>query len=113
MKTGAFNVILDVVAGVTEVDAEKINSFLKDQEVVEARVLFVWFCNRNGMYTSDIAKFLNRKSTSVIDDKLKEFSYYNTTSIMFAGYAKKIAAILPTKVQEYIETEVKKVSTTT
>lgn len=103
MKTKLFNAILDVVSEVTEIGKEDILSFRKDEEILEARVLFVWFCNLNGMHAPDIAKFLGRKSQTSVNEKLHDYHSWSATSTIFRCYAKKIAAILPIRIEQVTE----------
>ena len=104
MKTKLFNTILDVVSEVTEINKAEILSFRKDDEILEARILFVWFCNLNGMHVPDIMRFLGRKSESAVTNKIRDYHSWSATSTMFRCYAKKIAAVLPTRIEEVTET---------
>lgn len=106
MKTKLFNAVLDVVHEVTEVSREDIMSLRKEEYILEARVLLVWFLNRNGMHTLDIAKFLDRKSPSSIDKKLRDYHIRTATSVMFNCYTKKIASILPARIQQVAESDI-------
>lgn len=103
MKTKIFETILEVVHEVTEIDKKDILSTRKDEEFVEARVLLVWFCNHNGMHASDITKFIGRKSDESVNKKLRDFHEWSATSTMFRMYTKKIASILPTRLEEITE----------
>ena len=103
MKTKMFEAILDVVSEVTEVTKENILSIRKDDEILEARILFVWFCNLNGMHVPDIMRFLGRKSESAVTNKIRDYYSWSATSTMFRCYAKKIAAILPARIEEVTE----------
>lgn len=104
MKTKMFETILEVVSEVTEVNKVDILSEKKDDEILEARILFVWFCYRNGMHVPDIMSFLGRKSESAVTKKIRDYSSWSATSTMFRCYAKKIAALLPTRIEEVTET---------
>lgn len=104
MKTKMFETILEVVSQVTEVSKEDILSIRKDDEILEARILFVWFCNLNGMHVPDIMRFLGRKSESAVTSKIRDYHSWSATSTMFRCYAKKIAALLPTRIEEVTET---------
>ena len=103
MKTKMFEAILDVVSEVTEVTKENILSIRKDDEILEARILFVWFCNLNGMHVPDIMRFLGRKSESAVTNKIRDYHSWSAISTMFRCYAKKIAAILPARIEEVTE----------
>ena len=105
MKTRLFNTILDVVSEVTEVNQAEILSFRKDDEILEARILFVWFCHFNGMHVPDIMRFLGRKSESSITDKIHDYHSWAATSFMFRLYAKKIAAVLPSRIEQVAESD--------
>jgi chromosomal replication initiation ATPase DnaA len=98
-----FETILDVVSEVTEVTKQDILSIRKDDEILEARILFVWFCNLNGMHVPDIMRFLGRKSESAVMSKIRNYHSWSATSTMFRCYAKKIAAILPARIEEVTE----------
>ena len=104
MKTKMFETILDVVSEVTEVSKQDILSIRKDDEILEARILFVWFCNLNGMHVPDIMRFLGRKSESAVTSKIRDYHSWSAISTMFRCYAKKIAALLPTRIEEVTET---------
>ena len=103
MKTKMFETILEVVSEVTEVTKQDILSIRKDDEILEARILFVWFCNLNGMHVPDIMRFLGRKSESAVTSKIRDYHSWSATSTMFRCYAKKIAAILPARNEEVAE----------
>jgi chromosomal replication initiation ATPase DnaA len=98
-----FETILEVVSEVTEVTKQDILSIRKDDEILEARILFVWFCNLNGMHVPDIMRFLGRKSESAVTSKIRYYHSWSATSTMFRCYAKKIAAILPARIEEVAE----------
>lgn len=106
MKTKLLNTILDVVSEVTEINQAEILSFRKDDEILEARILFVWFAYQNGMHVPDIAKFLGRKSESSVSDKVRDYQSWSATNTMFRLYAKKIAAILPARIEQVAETDI-------
>lgn len=101
-----FETILDVVSEVTEVTKQDIVSYKKDDEVLEARILFVWFCHFNGMHIPDIMRFLGRKSESSVTDKIHDYHSWAATSAMFRCYAKKIAAVLPIKIEQVTESDI-------
>lgn len=103
MKTKMFETILEVVSEVTEVTKQDILSIRKDDEILEARILFVWFCNLNGMHVPDIMRFLGRKSESAVTSKIRDYHSWSAISTMFRCYAKKIAAILPARIEEVAE----------
>lgn len=106
MKTKMFETILNVVSEVTEVLPEEILSKRRDDNKLEARILFVWFCNMHGMHIPDIMKFLGRQSESSITDKIRDYHSWSATSTMFRYYAKKIAAVLPARLEEVAESEI-------
>lgn len=106
MKTKMFETILDVVSEVTEVTKQDILSIRKDDEILEARILFVWFCNLNGMHVPDIMRFLGRKSESAVTNKIRSYHSWSATSTIFRCYAKKIAAILPARIEVVAETDI-------
>jgi chromosomal replication initiation ATPase DnaA len=106
MKTKLFNTILDVVSNVTEVNQADILSMRKDEEILEARILFVWFCHFNGMHIPDIMRFLGRKSESSVTDKIHDYHSWAATSAMFRLYAKKIAAVLPSQIEQVAENDI-------
>jgi chromosomal replication initiation ATPase DnaA len=98
-----FETILEVVSEVTEVTKSDIMSIRKDDEILEARILFVWFCNLNGMHVPDIMRFLGRKSESAVINKIRDYHSWSATSTIFRCYAKKIAALLPARIEEVTE----------
>lgn len=106
MKTKMFETILDVVSEVTEVTKQDILSIRKDDEILEARILFVWFCNLNGMHVPDIMRFLGRKSESAVTNKIRNYHSWSATSTIFRCYAKKIASILPARIEGVAETDI-------
>jgi hypothetical protein len=101
-----FETILDVVSEVTEVTKQDILSIRKDDEILEARILFVWFCNLNGMHVPDIMRFLGRKSESAVTNKIRSYHLWSATSTIFRCYAKKIAAILPARIEGVAEKDI-------
>ena len=98
-----FETILNVVSEVTEVKPEDVLSKCKDDDKLEARILFVWFCNLNGMHVPDIMRFLGRKSESSVTEKIRDYHSWSATSTMFRCYAKRIASILPARLEEVTE----------
>lgn len=106
MKTKLFNTILDVVSEVTEVEKCDILSLRKDDEILEARILFVWFCDMNGLHVADIAKFLGRKSPSSITDKIRDYHAWSARYEVFRYYVKKIALVLPARLEQVIESDI-------
>lgn len=109
MKTRLFNTILDIVSEVTEISQADIISLRKDEEILEARILFVWFANLNGMHAPDIAKFLGRKSQNSVNEKLHDYHTWSATSAVFRCYVKKIAAILPARIEAVAESDIQSI----
>lgn len=103
MKTKIFETILQVVHEVTEVEKADILSTRKDDDITEARVLLVWFCKLNGMHVSDIAKYIGRKSEESVNKKLRSFHEWTAMYTLFRLYTKKIAAVLPSRLEEVAE----------
>lgn len=103
MRTKLFETILEVVHEVTEVDKKDILSARKDDDITEARVLLVWFCKMNGMHAPAIAEFIGRKSEESVNKKLRSFHEWSAMSTMFRLYTKKIAAVLPARLEEVAE----------
>ena len=106
MKTIIFETILDVVSKETEVSKADIISLKKDDEILEARILFVWFCNLNGMHVPDIAKFLGRKSQSSITDKIRDYHSWSASYAAFRYYVKKISLVLPARLEQLAESDI-------
>jgi chromosomal replication initiation ATPase DnaA len=105
MKTKLFDTILEVVHEVTEVDKSDIISTKKDDDYTEARVLLVWFCKLNGMHAPVIAKYIGRKSEESVNKMLRSFHEWNAASMMFRLYLKKIANILPARLEAVAESD--------
>lgn len=105
MKTKLFDTILEVVHEVTEVDKSEIISTKKDDDYTEARVLLVWFCKLNGMHAPVIAKYIGRKSEESVNKMLRSFHEWNAASTMFRLYLKKIANILPARLEAVAESD--------
>ena len=103
MKTKLFETILEVVHEVTEVEKSDILSTRKDDDFTEARVLLVWFCKLNGMHAPAIAEFIGRKSEESVNKKLRSFHEWTATSTMFRLYTKRIAAVLPSRLEAVTE----------
>jgi hypothetical protein len=103
MKTLIFQTILNTVSEVTEVSQELLLSEKKQDEVVEARTILIWFCRRNGMHANDIARFVKRKHANSVNDYLEKYHYFNTTSFLFRCYVKKLAQILPQRIEQLQE----------
>jgi len=94
------------VSEVTEISKGDIISLRKDDDVLEARVLFIWFCNLNGMHVPDIMRFLSRKSESSITDKIRDYHIWSAKSSVFRCYVKRIAAILPARIEAVAESDI-------
>lgn len=103
MKTLIFETILKEVSSVTMVEPEVLLSEKKQDEVVEARTILIWFCRRNGMHANDIARFVKRKHANSVNDYLKKYHYFSTISVVFRCYVKKLAQILPLKIEQLQE----------
>lgn len=58
-KSELFAHILGVVSEVTEVEPERILAKTKKEEVVDARMLLVYFCRKEGLYPTQIAEWVN------------------------------------------------------
>lgn len=100
MKKKLFETILEVVHEVTEVAIEDILSKRKEDEIMEAKVLLVWFCKLNGMHANDIAKFMGLKSEESVNKKHRDFHQWSAMYTMFRCYTKRISAILPARLEE-------------
>lgn len=103
MKTKLFETILAVVSEVTEVEKADILSFRKDDEILEARILFVWFCSMNGLHVADIAKFLGRKSQTSITEKIRAYHSWSARYEAFRYYVKKVSIVLPARLEQVME----------
>jgi hypothetical protein len=49
-------------------------------------------------------RYLGRKSESAVTKKIKDYHSWRSASMMFRIYTKKIAALLPTRIEEVTET---------
>lgn len=103
MKKKSFETILAVVHEVTEVEIDDILSKRKDDDIMEAKVLLVWFCKLNGMSAYVITNFMGLKSEESVNKKLRSFHEWSAMSMMFRLYTKKIAAVLPARLEEVAE----------
>lgn len=103
MKKKLFDTILGVVHEATEVEIDDILSKRKDDDIMEAKVLLVWFCKLNGMSAYVITNFMGLKSEESVNKKLRSFHEWTAMSTMFRLYTKKIAAVLPARLEEVAE----------
>lgn len=65
MLSDFFYSVVETTVKHTEVEKEKILSPSKNQEVVDARCIIIYILNKEGYYSSQIAKFLNLTETGV------------------------------------------------
>lgn len=100
MKTELLNGILNVVSEVCEIPTDQILSKCKQNDVVNARCIFVHFCIiRYGIPAITVLEFINRKRTSVISAYLQNYDIFRSQSYSFRLFcynvADKLSAIYP------------------
>ena len=77
MLSDFFYSVVEITEKHTEVEKEKILSPSKNPEVVDARCIIIYILNKEGYYSSQIAKFLNvteagvRYSLSSLESRCK------------------------------------------
>lgn len=105
MKTKIFETILDVVSEVCEVSKEDLLSQGKQDEVVEARAMLIWYCRWNGLHANDIAKFVKRKHPNSVNDYLNKYRIYKSSTLLFRMLTERISKILPQRLSQLTEKE--------
>lgn len=99
MKTALLQQILTIVASVCEISENEIISHAKSSDIVDARIIFVFYCAMYGFPAATIAKFLNRKRVCTIRDCLRNYKIFSAQSTAFrllsAEVCKKLSAIFP------------------
>ena len=99
MKTALLRQILEVVASVCEISCEEIVSHTKRSDVVDARVIFVFYCTKYGFQAATLAQFLDRTRQASIRDCLSNYKIFSAQSAVFRFLSKevggKLAEILP------------------
>ena len=83
MKSEILNDILVVVSSVCEIPADEILSKCKRNDVVDARCIFVYYCNKFGFKASEVTRFLNRKRLCFFNDCLRNFESFSQQSLSF------------------------------
>lgn len=99
MKTMFLMKTLSIVSEVCEVSSEEVLSHSKRADIVDARVIFVYYCSKYGFPSATIAKFINRKRLSSIRDFLYNYKIFSKQSIAFrlmsTEVGRKLAEIYP------------------
>ena len=99
MKTAFLLKILSVVEEVCEISGDEIRSHVKRQDIVDARVIFVFYCSKYGFPAATIANFIRRKRICSIRDMLANHKYFSAQSasfrLMSAEVGKKLADMFP------------------
>lgn len=73
-KSEIFSRVMTAVCNATELTESEIMSPSRCEEIIDARMLFVFFCAKEGLYPRNIAKYLG-KTTRAINYILS--SYHN------------------------------------
>lgn len=85
-KLQIFQVTLDAVAGETEVDAEKILSGCKEEEVIDARALLVKLMHDKGLYPHQISTLTGICGRSVNRFLLDFYTRISSRKMMRINY---------------------------
>ena len=105
MKSKHFATILDVVSEVCEVSAQDIISLKKDEEIADARIIFVWLCIRSGLKPKEIGKFLNRKNPNFVSEHKAKYTVRDAEYVVFRSLVRKAARILPSRIKAMEDAE--------
>ena len=101
MKTQFLNDIMSVVSDVCEIPSELIISKCKTNDVVDARCMFVHFCQKYGFPSAAIMKYLGRRRNCTINRYLSCYEDFRKSSASFRLFsseiAKRLAAKYPSK----------------
>jgi hypothetical protein len=99
MKSKIFETILTQVAETTELKKEEIVGKVRKAELIEARMLVIYFCKEYGISISYLQEKMNRKSPFAISHLLCGFDYLLKQSYSFreahSELKQKFANILP------------------
>ena len=90
MKTALLHQILEVVSSICEIPCEEIVSHTKRADVVDARVIFVYYASRYGFPTATIAKFINRTRVCSVNDHLANYKNFSAQSVAFRLLSKEV-----------------------
>lgn len=105
MKTKLFDTILEVVSEVCDVPSQDIISMKKDEEISDARVIFVWLCSRSGLRPKEISKFLNRKAPNFVSECKTKYTVRDTEYVCFRSLVRKSARLLPQRIKQMEDAE--------
>lgn len=105
MKSKHFATILDVVSEVCEVSAQDIISLKKDEEIADARIIFVWLCIRSGLKPKEIGKFLNRKNPNFVSEQKAKYTVRDAEYVVFRSLVRKAARLIPPRLKAMEEAE--------
>ena len=103
MKSKIFETILTQVAEVTEISKETIIGKTKSSDVIEARILVIYYCKSYGLSNQYIKEKLSRKSLFSIANLLNSYYICHKTSYSFRQLSdevqQRIASIM-TKINQ-------------
>ena len=83
MKSEILNDILKVVSSVCEIPAEDILSKCKRNDVVDARCIFVYYCNKFGFKAAEVARFMNRQRICFFNDCLRNHQIFKEQTLSY------------------------------
>lgn len=99
MKSELLHTILSVVSDICEINENEICSHVKRSDVVDARVLFIYYCHKYGFPPASVAKYVGRARTSCVTDALYNYKIFSRQSAAFrylcTEIGKKLADIFP------------------
>lgn len=96
-KSELFAHILSIVSDITEISSDVILSSSRSEEVVDARILVVYFCFRKGLYPTQIAAlsgFSHKRVNRLITSANARFSNKGYSKGQFSFYSEVVRSRL-------------------
>lgn len=100
MKSEILSSILTVVSSVCEISPDEICSKCKRNDVVDARCIFVYYCNKFGFKAAEIAQFLHRKRLCFVNDCLRNHNCFSEQSLSYRLLCHDVGRMLCDKYPE-------------
>jgi len=99
MKSVILHQILSAVAEICEINENEIVSHVKQQDVVDARTIFVYSCLKYGFPAATVAKYIHRSRICSVRDYYDRYGEMRKQSNAFKYLSnevvKKLAETMP------------------
>lgn len=89
MYKDLFDKVLDVTCGVSEISKEDLLSSSHQSDVVDIRSMLAYLLNKNGMYPTVIAKFMN-KSSAGVRNLIKDYDRRKTSNKILTRISQEV-----------------------